>query len=109
MEPIKIVTYQTAAGKRPFEEWVVKLERMTRSIVTIRLERILTGNFGDCKVLKGLPGIWELRIDYGPGYRIYFGKEDKTLILLLIGGDKKTQEKDIAKAQRYLLDYKGRR
>jgi putative addiction module killer protein len=88
---------------------MIKLERTTRSVVAIRLERILTGNFGDCKMLKGRPSIWELRIDYGPGYRIYFSKEDQTVIILLIGGDKKTQEKDITKAQRYLLDYKGRK
>lgn len=64
------------------------------------------GNFGDAKMIKGGEGIWELRIDYGPGYRVYFGKQGATIVILLTGGDKKSQNRDIAKAKRYWLDYK---
>jgi putative addiction module killer protein len=64
------------------------------------------GNFGDCKLIKGGEGVSELRIDYGPGYRIYFGKDKATIVALLIGGNKGSQTRDIAKAKRYWLDYK---
>ncbi len=64
------------------------------------------GNFGDAKRIKGGEGVLELRISYGPGYRIYFGKDGSTVVVLLIGGDKGSQNRDIAKAKRYWLDYK---
>ena len=65
------------------------------------------GNFGDAKQLKGKNGIWELRIDYGPGYRVYFGKKGTTIVIILAGGSKKSQDRDIAKADKYWLDYEG--
>lgn len=64
------------------------------------------GNFGDAKIIQNAEGIWELRIDYGPGYRIYFGKDGKTVVILLIGGEKKSQNRDIRKAKQYWLEYK---
>lgn len=70
------------------------------------MDRVRLGNFGDSKVLVGADGISELRISFGPGYRIYFGRDGMALVLLLIGGDKGTQDKDIAKAQRYWREYK---
>jgi putative addiction module killer protein len=76
------------------------------SIVLTRLARLRTGNFGDCKVLRGCSGVYELRIDFGPGYRIYFGKIGSTLVILLTGGDKGSQRRDISKAQEYWIDFK---
>lgn len=75
-------------------------------MIKSRINRIRLGNFGDAKMLKGTGGIWELRIDWGPGYRIYFGKAEKMIVMLLTGGDKKSQTRDIEKAKRYWLDYK---
>jgi putative addiction module killer protein len=69
--------------------------------VLTRITRLRLGNFGDCKIIKRTNIIFELRIDYGPGYRIYFGKKDQALVILLIGGDKKSQESDIAKTKKY--------
>jgi len=103
---IKIVIYATDRGKHPFIEWQEDLDTRTRAVVISRLARVRGGNMGDCKRIKDGGGIWELRIDYGPGYRIYFGKEKTTVIVLLVGGDKKGQSRDIAKAKRYWFVYK---
>ena len=104
---IKAIIYKTSTGKQPFSEWFIDLDRETRAIVTTRLKRVGLGNFGDCKMLKQTDGVWELRIDYGPGYRIYFGKQGNEVVVLLVGGDKGSQERDIAKAQRYWLSHRG--
>ncbi|MFA6065968.1 MAG: type II toxin-antitoxin system RelE/ParE family toxin [Candidatus Babeliaceae bacterium] len=106
MSLTKIIIYKTNTGKEPFTRWLLDLDKMTRSIVITRLKRVSLGNFGDSKLLKQADGVWELRIDYGSGYRIYFGKQGNTIIVLLVGGDKRTQDKDIVKAQRYWLNYK---
>lgn len=91
----------------PYLEWEDSLDNFTKAIVTNRLERIKVGNFGDAKMIKDGDGIWELRIDYGPGYRIYFGKQGFNIIILLTGGEKKSQNRDIKKAKQYWLEYKG--
>ena len=98
--------YKTVAGKAPFLEWEERLDRKDRTVVRARLDRILLGNLGDWKVLKNADGVCEVRIDYGPGYRVYFGKQGAVIVVLLIGGDKGSQEKDIQKARKYWLDYK---
>ena len=71
-----------------------------------RLDRIALGAFGDYKPIKGAHGLFELRIDFGPGYRIYFGNQGSQLVILLIDGDKGSQSRDIAKAKRYWESYK---
>ena len=82
-----------------FSEWLGSLrDRRARTKVLDRLKRASNGNFGDCKSVKG--GVSEMRIDYGPGYRVYFFQRGKELVILLCGGDKGTQEADIAKAKR---------
>lgn len=73
----------------------------------MRLDRLRMGNFGDCKSIS--EGVCELRIHYGPGIRIYYGKIGKKVILLLCGGDKGSQTRDIIKAKEYLKDYQKRR
>lgn len=106
MEQIKIIIYSTVKGDEPYSKWENSLDNKIKSIVKNRLDRIILGNFGDAKMISGGMGIWELRIDYGPGYRIYFGKMGKTIVLLLTAGNKRSQKSDIAKAKKYWLDYK---
>lgn len=103
---VKIKVYSTKSGKAPFFDWQEKLSVCIRAIVRTRLDRLGFGLFGDSKIIKGGEGIWELRIDTGPGYRIYFGKKGNVLVVLLVGGDKGSQERDIARAKRYWLEYK---
>ena len=106
MDIIEVVNYTTSTGREPFDDWLQKLDTNTRAIIRARIARIRLGNFGDCKRMKGAPGIWELRIAYGSGYRIYFGKRGNTIVILLLGGDKKSQSRDIEKAKRYWFAYK---
>ena len=106
MSLIKIIVYKSGSGKEPFILWLSDLDAETKATISTRLKRVSLGNFGDCKFLKNASGISELRIDYGPGYRIYFGKQGNTVVVLLIGGDKASQDRDIAKAQKYWLDFK---
>ena len=99
--------YIAANGKRPFAEWLCSLpDRNAAARVQIRLERLRLGNFGDARPLG--KGLSELRIDVGPGYRVYFMVEGKSVVLLFCGGDKSTQQKDIRRARGYLADYQRR-
>ena len=72
-------------------------------IVRARLNRIRLGNFGDCKSVGG--GVEELRVDFGPGYRVYYGREGQLVVILLCGGSKRTQARDILRAQKYWKEY----
>lgn len=77
-----------------------------RGTIRVRINRLRLGNFGDCKTIKGATGLYEFRVHLGAGYRVYFGKEKDTLIIILCGGDKASQEKDIEKAKEYWRLYK---
>lgn len=82
-----------------FSDWLGSLrDRRARAKIADRLARLADGNFGDRKSVKG--GVFELRIDYGPGYRVYFFQRGKELVILLCGGNKRTQVADIAIAKR---------
>ena len=72
--------------------------------ILARLERLKSGNLGDCRSVGS--GVFELRLDFGPGYRIYFGQVSNTIVLLLCGGDKSSQTRDIERAKTYWLEYK---
>lgn len=99
--------YTTASGKNLFESWLETLgDRKTQARIAARLDRVTTGNFGDCKPVGG--GVSELRIDHGPGYRVYFAMVGKTSVLVLCGGEKRRQSADVAAAIEYLSDYKRR-
>jgi putative addiction module killer protein len=99
--------FKTNSGKIPFKQWLNDLSDMkTRVAIELRIDRILLGNLGQCKSLGG--GLHELKIDVGPGYRVYLGKVGQQVILLLCAGDKKSQPKNIVKAREYLKDYKIR-
>ena len=103
-QPREIQNYLTAEGRSPFEEWLDVL-RDTRAIDKIekRLKRVASGNLGDYAGVG--EGVYELRIDYGPGYRVYFGQIGSIIVLLLCGGDKSTQKQDILRAKEYWRDY----
>lgn len=101
----KLKYYTTANGKSPFKQWLNDLSNLkTQATIQIRLDRVEEGNLGNCKSVGS--GVHELKIYLGPGYRVYFGKVGLEIILLLCGGDKRSQKKDIIKAQEYLKDYK---
>ena len=107
MATLEVREYQTTEGKTPLTEWLRGLrDGPTRGRIVARLDRLKAGLLGDWKSVGG--GIGELRIDHGPGYRVYYAQEGKTLILLLCGGDKDSQEKDIETAYAYWKDYKAR-
>ncbi len=90
---------------RTFDAWVETLrDRQARQRIAARLTRLQAGNPGDVKPVG--EGISELRIDYGPGYRIYFTRRGPLIVLLLCGGDKSTQAKDIKKAIAAAKDWK---
>jgi putative addiction module killer protein len=99
--------YQTQSGRRPFVEWVDSLvDRGARARIATRLDIVAAGSFGDAKSIGD--GVMELRIDWGPGYRIYFAREGQVVVILLCGGDKRTQVEDIRHAKDYFRDYKRR-
>lgn len=105
--PKELRIYVTEEGREPFSEWLISLrDHSARAKIRVRLDRVSLGNFGDCHGVGG--GVQELRIDYGPGYRVYFGQEGTTIVVLLCGGDKSTQMNDIETAQRYWSGYRRR-
>lgn len=96
--------YLTASGESPFEDWFDGLwDIRAKHRILARIARVRAGNLGDWKSVGD--GVRELRIDYGPGYRIYVGQDGERVIILLSGGDKKRQQQDIAKAKAYWHDY----
>lgn len=105
MKTIKLEYYVTTTGKSPFVKWMKSLAVSSRVIVLKRLARIEAGNFGDGKSIKGVRGVYELRIHEGPGYRVYYVRKGDTLVILLCGGKKGSQALDISKAKTYWKDY----
>ena len=104
IQPQEIKEYINARGKSPYREWVNSLKDIkTRARIRQRIDRLELGNIGDCESVGD--GVHELRLDFGPGYRIYFGQVGKTVILLLCGGTKRKQQKDIDQAKQYWKDY----
>lgn len=105
--PKELRIYITEKGREPFSEWLISLrDQRARAKIRVRLDRVSLGNFGDCHGIGD--GIQELRIDYGPGYRVYFAQEGTMIVLLLCGGDKSSQTKDIQSAKQYWTDYRRR-
>ena len=105
--PKELRTYETADGKRPFDEWLDGFkDKSTLARIAARLNRVALGNFGDVKSVGA--GVSELRLAFGKGYRVYFAQEGDKIILLLCGGDKGSQDRDIREAKAYLQDYRRR-
>ena len=106
-QPREIRRYIRVDGKIPFADWIDSLrDQKARLKIKLRLDRVEEGNLGDYRSVG--EGVFELRLNYGPGYRVYFGQVGLTIILLLCGGDKNTQVKDIQTAQKYWRDYNAR-
>lgn len=99
--------YTNAEGSAPFEEWLNALKDIEgRARIRARLARVQAGNLGDCKPLRN--GVQELRIDHGPGYRVYLSRQGPVVVLLLCGSDKRRQSVVVEKAIEYLRDWKRR-
>ena len=101
---VKLVEYQMKEGTSPFAEWYDGLDAIAAAKVTVAMVRMEQGNFSNAKGVGA--GVQEFRIDFGPGYRVYFGKDGDRLVILLAGGTKKRQQKDIEAAQARWQDYK---
>lgn len=103
-----IQTYRTDDDVEPYVAWLGALpDRQAKARIVVRVNRMAGGNLGDVKPVGD--GVWEARIDYGPGYRLYYAQAGRRLILLLIGGDKHTQQSDIAKAHGYWNNWQMQR
>jgi putative addiction module killer protein len=99
--------YLTQDAKDVYSDWLrQQRDTMARIAVDRRVMRLEQGNFGDHKFCRN--GVWELRIDVGAGYRVYYATAGKRLVLLLCGGDKRTQEADISRACDYWQDWQRR-
>ncbi len=104
---MEVVHYVSASNVDVYQEWLDGIrDRTVRTRIARRVERIEQGNFGDHEPCRD--GVYELKMDFGPGYRVYYSKVGETLVLLIGGGDKSTQDKDIDKAVANLQDFKRR-
>jgi len=104
MPEFEVRHYLAPSGRDVFGDWLAALQdRRATAAILLRIGRIRRGLFGDCKSVGD--GVQELRIDIGPGYRVYFGRVGDRLIILLSGGDKRGQRGDIKSAKQYWADY----
>ena len=107
MHPVEIRHYLTASSRDPYQQWLDKLRDLKgRVVIQRRIDRLKGGNFGNHKFCQ--EGVWELKIDFGPGYRVYYAQEGKTIMLLHCGSSKRTQAADVKEAVRYWRDYQRR-
>lgn len=102
--PQEIRFYETADGKVPAREWLDSIEGTPAyGAISVALEKVQLGNFGDHRAVG--EGVNELRIDFGPGYRVYYGRVGNEMVVLLVGGSKQTQNADIETAKEYWRDF----
>ncbi|MGO9234964.1 MAG: type II toxin-antitoxin system RelE/ParE family toxin [Methylocella sp.] len=99
--------YLAVDGRSPFEEWFSGLDAAAGAKVSVALARVGQGNLSNTKGVG--EGVLEYRIDWGPGYRVYFGRDGDVLVILLTGGTKKRQQRDIEQARALWADYRRRR
>jgi len=104
---IEVTQYEETGGECPFADWFLQLDTRAALKVRTAIARMEAGNLGDVKSVGG--GVSERRIDFGPGYRLYFGRDGKRLVVLLAGGTKQRQQRDIERAQAYWADYQRRK
>ena len=107
MSMLELRYYVTSGGHQPFAEWFADLDPVARAKVARALVRMEQGNLSNVKSIG--EGVLEYRIDFGPGYRVYFGRDGEVLVILLTGGTKKRQQRDIEAAKEYWRDYKQTR
>lgn len=104
---IELFRYQRVDGREPVTDWLEDLrDTVAQARVRTRLRQVQAGNFGDCESVGD--GVIELRVHVGAGYRIYCGQHGRTLVILLCGGDKRSQQKDIRLARQYWEEWKRR-
>ena len=101
--PKEILIYETEDGRAPLSEWMERQNKQVYGTIMTRLERVEMGNLGDHRGVG--EGVFELRIDLGPGYRVYFGEDGERLVILLIAGTKRTQRRDIEAAKQFWRNY----
>jgi putative addiction module killer protein len=107
MTALEVIEYRTADGTLPFARWIERLaDARARVRILARIDRMRAGLRGDWRSVGD--GVFELRVDVGPGYRIYCGQDGATVVLLLCGGDKRSQSRDIEVSHAYWKDYKER-
>ncbi|VAW15931.1 FIG022160: hypothetical toxin [hydrothermal vent metagenome] len=104
---MKLLEYQTTDGVSPFAKWYNSLDAVAAAKITVALTRMEQGNLSNAKSVGA--GVLEFRINFGAGYRVYFGRDGETIIILLAGGTKKRQQNDIENAKSHWLDYKLRK
>jgi putative addiction module killer protein len=104
---LTVLEYLDRAGSSPLASWFGNLDATAAAKVTTALRRLELGNLSNVKGVGS--GVFEYRIDFGPGYRVYFGKDGDTIVILLAGGTKKRQDRDIADAHGRWADYKKRK
>jgi putative addiction module killer protein len=107
MSEITIKSFVETNGNVPFQEWLDSLDRHTQARIAVGLTRLSRGNRSQVRGVGD--GVAELKMDFGPGYRIYFGQDGEMLIILLAGGTKRRQNEDIARAKTRWLEYKQRK
>src|SRR3972149_2772412 len=100
---LTIREYLAEDGCSPFHDWLDTLDVTVRARIQARVLRFEMGNLGDHKSVGG--GVWEARLTFGAGYRLYFGKDGNSIIVLLVGGEKSSQSQDISRAKRFWRDY----
>ena len=106
--PYTIEYYLTETGEKPFKKWLDGLKDIrARQKARVRLDRVRLGSLGKNRSVGA--GVFELKIHYGPGYRVYYALEEKTVIFLLLGGEKSSQSEDIVLAREYWKDHKRRK
>jgi putative addiction module killer protein len=104
---LEIRYYLAPDGRSPFEHWFSSLDPTARAKVTVAIARLEQGNLSNVKGVG--EGVLEYRIHFGPGYRVYFGRDGETLVILLTGGTKQRQQRDIREAIELWADYRRRR
>ena len=104
---MQLLRYQREDGREPFSEWLNGLrDKMAQARIRLRLRQVEAGNLGDCEPVG--EGVLELRVHVGAGYRVYCGRHGKTVVLLLCGGDKASQARDIEQAKQLWMEWKRR-
>ena len=104
-KPTRVIVFAEKDGNEPFTQWLYDLkDSVGRKRILIRITRLEQGNYGDCEPVG--EGVSELRMFFGPGYRVYFGEDAENIVVLLCGGDKGSQQQDIKKTRAYWTNEK---
>jgi putative addiction module killer protein len=105
-QPKTIVVYADEDGEEPYTQWLESLkDEKTKERIRLRVRRLENGLYGDCAPVG--EGVSELRLFFGAGFRVFFGEEDGNIVILLCGGDKSTQQRDIKAAKKYWQEHKN--